>query len=174
MALLLIAGTIAQPSLAASKVELDARVKAAIKKLYEKEAAAEELAGRAAGMLVFPNIIKGGLGVAAEVGEGALLVDGKTTQYYRVTSISFGFLAGGQAKSEAILFMDPEALRGFVESDGWEVGVDGSIAVIEFGVGEKIDTHSIKDSIIAFVFSNKGLMYDLSLEGTKFWKIEKE
>ena len=71
------------------------------------------------------------------------------------------------------MFMTDGALRRFRESDGWEAGIDGSIAVVEFGVGKEIDTNSMRDPIIGFVFSNKGLMYNLSLEGSKFWKIEK-
>ena len=165
---------LAAPSQAASKLEIDTRVQATLEKLYEKQPAAKSLASRSAGMLVFPTIIKGGLGVGGEIGEGSLLINGEPQQYYRVTALSFGFQAGGQAKSEVIMFMTPEAMRGFRDSDGWEAGVDGSIAIVEFGIGKEIDTHSIKYSIIGFVSSNKGLMYDLSLEGTKFWKINKE
>ncbi len=157
----------------ASKVELDTRTQAVLNRLYQDQPEAAALAAKSAGILVFPRIIQGGVGVGGELGEGALLVGGTTTQYYRLTSLSFGFQLGGQAKSEVIMFMTNEALRQFSESDGWEAGVDGSIAVIEFGVGKEIDTHSIRDPIIAFVFDNKGLMYNLSLEGSKFWKIKK-
>lgn len=160
-------------SWAASKVELDARVSATLDRLYANQPEAKKLAAKAAGILVFPRILKGGVGVGGEIGEGALLQGVSTTQYYRVTSLSFGFQLGGQAKSEVLLFMTDEALRSFVEHDGWEAGVDGSIAVIEFGVGKEIDTNSIKDPVIAFLFNNKGLMYNLSLEGSKFWKIKK-
>ena len=68
-------------------------------------------------------------------------------------------------KSAGILVM-PRIIKG-------GAGVDGSIAVIEFGVGKEIDTNSIRDPKIAFVFDNKGLMYNLSLEGSKFWQISK-
>ncbi|MEM9620341.1 MAG: YSC84-related protein [Pseudomonadota bacterium] len=157
----------------ASKLEIDTRVAAVIDKLYAEQPAAASLGAKASGVLVFPRIIQGGVGVGGEVGEGALLVNGATSQYYRVTSLSFGFQLGGQAKSQIIMFMTDESLRQFVESDGWEAGVDGSVAVIEFGVGKEIDTNNIRDAIIAFIFDNKGLMYNLSLEGTKFWKIAK-
>lgn len=161
------------PAQAASKLELDTRVQGAMARLYEEQPAARDLGAKAVGILVFPRIIKGGIGVGGEVGEGALLVQGATQGYYRVTSLSVGFQLGGQAKTEVLMFMTDDALRHFVESDGWEAGVDGSVAVIEFGVGKAIDTNSIQDPIIAFLFDNKGLMYNLSLEGSKFWKIEK-
>ena len=71
------------------------------------------------------------------------------------------------------MFMTNGAYQDFINRDGWKAGVDGSIALVEFGAGKEIDTNSIRDPIIAFVFSNKGLMFNLSLEGSKFWKITK-
>lgn len=167
---LVFATTLAQ---AASKLELDTRSDATIADLYERQPAARTLGNQAAGMLVFPRIIKAGIGVGGEIGEGVLIVNGQKVDYYRITSLSVGFQFGGQAKSEVVMFMTPDALRHFRENDGWEAGVDGSIAVVEFGVGKEIDTNSIQNPIIGFIFSNKGLMYNLSLEGSKFWKINK-
>ena len=171
--LCLIAGFALPNAQAASKVELDARVNATLERLYADRSEARALGQKAAAILVFPNIIKGGVGVGGEVGEGAFLQGKSITQYYRVTSLSFGFQLGGQAKSQVIMFMTSEAARAFLEGDGWEAGVDGSIAIVEFGMGETFDTNSVQDPIIAFVFNNKGLMYNLSLEGSKFWKINK-
>ncbi|NOX49599.1 MAG: hypothetical protein GXP16_03565 [Gammaproteobacteria bacterium] len=158
---------------AASKLELDTKAKAVLQKLYSEQSAARQLGAKAAGILVFPRVIKAGMGIGGEIGEGVLLKGNTISQYYRVTALSIGFQLGGQAKSEVIMFMTQESLRQFVQGDGWEAGVDGSIAVIEFGVGREIDTNSIRNEIIAFIFDNKGLMYNLSLEGSKFWKINK-
>ncbi|MFU8816543.1 MAG: YSC84-related protein [Pseudomonadales bacterium] len=158
---------------AASKVEIDARVQGALTDLYQRSPAARELAGKASGMLVFPRVFKAGFGVGGEYGEGSLLVGGSPVQYYRVASASVGFQIGGQSRAQVMMFMTDEALRDFRSSNGWEAGVDGSIAVIEFGVGESLSTHSVTQPIIGFVFGNKGLMYNLSLEGTKYWKIDK-
>lgn len=157
----------------ASKTEIDARVKSAMQKLYVDSPESRELAGKAAGILVFPRVYKAGFGFGGKFGEGALLINNATAQYYRVASGSIGFQFGVQARSEVLMFMTAEALRAFRQSDGWEAGVDGSIAIVQFGVGESIDTHSGQDPIIGFVFGNKGLMYDLSLEGTKYWQTRK-
>jgi lipid-binding SYLF domain-containing protein len=156
-----------------SKLELDTRVSAALERLYAAQPEAQSLASKAVAIMVFPRIMKGGVGLGGELGEGAMLVNGETTQYYRLTSVSFGFQLGVQAKSEVILFMTQDSYQNFSNHDGWEAGVDGSIAVVEFGVGRAVDTNSIRDPIIAFIFGNKGLMYNLSLEGSKFWKIKK-
>ena len=52
-----------------------------------------------------------------------------------------------------------------------EAGVDGSVALVELGAGGSLDTSNIKDPIVGFVFGNKGLMYNLTLEGSKFTKL---
>ena len=78
---------------------------------------------------------------------------------------------GAQIKSQVILFMEPSALKSFRNSEGWKVGVDGSVAIANFGVGGEIDTKTLEQPVIGFIFSNKGLMYDLSLEGSKFTKL---
>ncbi len=176
MALLLSASAVALlpvSALAASRAEIDARVKGALEQLYQRSPAAQELAAKASGVLVFPNVIKAGFGLGGEFGEGSLLVNGAPVQYYRVASASLGFQIGGQSRSQVLMFMTAAALDGFRNSDGWEAGVDGSIALVEFGVGQDLSTYSGTEPIIGFVFGNKGLMYNLSLEGTKFWKITK-
>ena len=165
--------SLTQVASAASKEEIDARVRSALAALYENFSAGEELARGAKGILVFPRVVKAGFIAGGEYGEGALLVDGAAVQYYRLTALSVGFLAGGQAKNEVLMFMTDSALNSFRASEGWEAGVDGSVAIVEFGVGKDFTTNSARDPIIGFVYGNKGLMYDLSIEGTKFWKIDK-
>ena len=66
------------------------------------------------------------------------------------------------------------ALKKFRESEGWKVGVDGSVALVDIGVGKAVDTTNIKDPVIGFIFGQKGLMYNLTLEGSKFTKLDKK
>ena len=170
----LLAVLIAPTAQSASKVELDARVSATLERLQEHERASVELIQKASGILVFPRVLKAGFGLGGSTGEGSLLVNYQPVQYYRTTSLSVGLQIGGQASSEVVLFMTDDALERFRESDGWEAGVDGSIALITVGVGGDIDTHNLQSPIIGFIFGNQGLMYELSFEGSKFWKINKE
>lgn len=160
-------------SFAASKTEIDARVKEAIATFYETTSAGKELAEKANGMLVFPRVIKAGFGIGGEFGEGALLIDGQTVDYYSVAAASIGFQLGAQVKTEIILFMTELVLESFRHSGGWEVGVDASVAVATLGAGGEIGTNTAREPIIGFIFSNKGLMYDLSLAGSKITKISK-
>jgi len=158
---------------AASKEEIDAKVKAALVTFYKEVKSGRELVKKAAGMLVFPEVYKGGVVVGGEYGEGALIVSGKTVDYYSTVSASIGFQLGGQIKSQVILFMTRQALEQFRHSDGWKAGVDGSVAVVAVGAGGEVDTNTAKKPIIGFIFSNKGLMYNLTFEGSKFTKLNK-
>ena len=170
-ALLLLA---AVPATAASREELDASVREAIDALYKHSSAAKELAAKSVGMLVFPKVVKGGIGVGAEYGEGALLVGGQTAAYYNIASGSIGLQLGLQQKSQVILFMKQSELDKFRKSEGWKAGVDGSVALATLGAGGQIDTETSKKPIIGFIFSNKGLMYNLTFEGSKISKIDKK
>ena len=158
---------------AASKQEIDAEVRQAVQKFYAQTSAGEELAKKAAGMLVFPNVVKAGIGIGGEFGEGALLVKGKTVGYYNVAAASIGLQLGAQARSEVVLFMNDSVLSHFRGSEGWKAGVDGSVALATLGTGGAIDTETAKKPIIGFIFSNKGLMYNLTFEGSKITHIKK-
>jgi lipid-binding SYLF domain-containing protein len=154
--------------------ELNASVNACIERFYKQVAGGKELAGKAKGMLVLPDVIKAGLFVGGEYGEGALRVGGKTVAYYNSAAGSLGFQIGGEAKDIIILFMTDAALKQFQASKGWEVGVDGNVAVINVGGGDRVDFTKLNDPIVAFVFDVKGLMADVSLKGAKFTKIAKK
>ena len=160
-------------AIAASKTEIDIEVKQALKRFKKEVGASEEYTKLAKGMLVFPSIFKAGFGIGGEYGEGAMLVNGKAVQYYSTAAASIGFQLGAQTKTVIIIFTSSKALKKFRNNDGWEAGVDGSVALIELGAATTIDTSTIKDPIIAFVFNNKGLMYNLSLEGSKYSKIDR-
>jgi lipid-binding SYLF domain-containing protein len=135
---------------------------------------AEVFLNQAAGYLVFPRVIKAGLGVGGETGEGALRVGGKTIDYFRITSGSIGFQAGAQARSVVIAFMTQSSLEQFRNSNGWRVGIDGSVALIDIGAGKTIDSQNIRDPVVGFIFGSAGLMYNLTLEGTRFTRINRE
>ena len=158
---------------AAPKARLDARINAAIKDLYELTAAGKELGEKSAGMLVFPHVSKAGVGVGGERGNGALVINEKIVDYYTTTSASIGLQLGGQVRSQIILFMNEEALGNFRNSTGWEVGVDASVAIATLGAGGEIDTEVAKQAVIGFIFGNTGLMYNLTLEGSKISKKKK-
>ena len=69
--------------------------------------------------------------------------------------------------------MTEEALASFDRTNGWKVGVDGSVALITIGAGGSVDSDRIVNPIIGFIFDGKGLMYNLTLEGTKISRISR-
>lgn len=163
----------AAPANATSSAEIDAGVNHTLSRFTKEVAGAEAFLKSTKGALVFPKVYKAGVGIGGEYGEGALRIGGKTVDYYSTAAASIGFQLGGQVKSIIILFMQDEALKKFRESEGWKAGVDGSIALIDIGAGRELSTQTIKDPIVAFIFDQKGLMYNLTLEGSKFTKLKK-
>ena len=153
--------------------EIDVGVDVAIERFYKQVKGAKEFVKSSKGMLVMPNVIKGALIVGGEYGEGALRINGETVGYYNTISGSIGFQIGGQTKDIILLFMTDEVLKQFRASSGWEAGVDGNVALITIGAGERADTTTSKDPIVGFVFDAKGLIADISLKGAKFTKLNK-
>lgn len=156
---------------AASAGAIDADTNATLGRFYRHVEGSRRLVREAAGVLVFPTVIKAGVGIGGEYGEGALRIRGKIVGYYNTVSASFGFQLGAQARSVIILFMTDDALARFRDTDGWKVGVDGSVAVVTIGIGGSIDTDRITSPVIGFIFDGKGLMYNLTLEGSKISRI---
>lgn len=163
---------IATTSLAASKAQIDKRVAATVSEFDSLQAGNAKLLKKAAGVLVFPRITKGGAGLAAEHGEGALQVDGKTLGYYSIGAASVGLTLGLANHSEVILFMNQESLDKFTRSDGWSIGADAGVTVVSKGANGEYDSMTDDKPILAFGFAEKGLIADLSLDGTKISKMK--
>jgi lipid-binding SYLF domain-containing protein len=165
--LLAVALPFAPQSRAASGPEIDANVNATLNQFFVRVPYSRDLANKALAVLVFPTVVKAGFGIGGEYGEGELQIRGRNAGYYNIASASIGFQFGAQARSVIIMFMTPGALDQFRRTDGFKVGVDGSVAVITVGVGGAIDTNSVTKPVIGFIFDQKGLMYNLTLEGSK-------
>jgi len=170
---LLIAPTFSHVAQAATAKEIDVSVDVALDRFKNDVKGASEFLANAKGVLVIPNVIRVGFGLGGEYGEGALIVGGKTVDYYNTVAGSFGFQIGAQSKNIIIIFMEETALTKFRDSLGWRAGVDGSVALIDQGAGSSVDTDNLKHPIVGFVFGLKGLMVNLSLEGSKFTKLIK-
>jgi lipid-binding SYLF domain-containing protein len=161
------------PANAASAREIDADVDETLDRFFYNIRGAEELAYKAVGVLVFPSVVKAGFGFGGEYGEGALRIRGRTVDYYNTISASVGFQLGVQARSVIIMFMTPEALDQFRRTAGWKVGADASVAIVTLGAGGSIDTNKITSPVIGFILDPTGLMYNLTLEGSKISRIDR-
>jgi lipid-binding SYLF domain-containing protein len=161
-------------AVAATAKEINADANQTLESFVKQIPGARELANKAAGILIFPSVVKAGIGLGGEYGEGVLLINrGEVYGYYNLISASVGFQLGVQERSVIIMFMTNDALVGFQRRAGWKVGVDGSIAIITVGVGGGIDTDKVVSPVIGFILDPKGLMYNLTLEGSKISRIER-
>jgi lipid-binding SYLF domain-containing protein len=150
--------------------EINSEVNACLDRLYRQVPGSKELSAKAKGVLVMPGVIKAGLIVGGEYGQGAMRIDKKTAGYYNIVSASIGLQIGAEDKDIVILFMTDEAMDKFKNTQGWEAGVDANVAVVKMGAGNRVDFTKMYDPILAFVFDVKGLMADVSLKGAKFTK----
>ena len=171
--MMIVTGWLAGPASAASAKEIDTGADEAIKKFEHEVKGGKGFIDSSKGILVFPRVLKGGAGFGGEYGEGAFRIKGKTVDYYSMLQGSFGLQLGGEVKTVYLVFLDEGAMNRFHQGEGWKAGVDGSVSLVTLGAGGTIDTNTMKDPIVAFVLGQKGLMYNLSLEGTKFTKQKK-
>lgn len=105
VALTVAASGTAGTALAASAHQINRDVDRALGALYAAQPKARDLGKRAKAILVFPKIIKAGLIIGGQGGDGALRVGGKTVGYYNIAAASFGLQAGAQTFSYALFFM---------------------------------------------------------------------
>ncbi len=157
----------------ASAYEIDRDANIAVDLLIKEIEGSRLFLNQAYGYLVFPRVVKVGMGIGVETGEGVLKVSELNEDYYRITSGSLGFQVGAQAKAIVIAFMTEDMLNSFRNNPGWKVGVDGHITIIDKGLGATINTDNVLDPIVAFVFDSRGLMYSLTLEGSVFTMLDK-
>jgi lipid-binding SYLF domain-containing protein len=156
---------------AETATEIDREADAAISKLYSSTPKAEELSRVAKAVLIFPDVVKAGLMVGGQYGQGALRVGGQTVGYYNTTAASYGLQAGVQEFGYVMFFMTDETLQYLQDSSGWEIGVGPSIVVVDEGKARTLTTTTAKDEIYAFIFSQKGLMAGLGIQGSKITQI---
>jgi lipid-binding SYLF domain-containing protein len=151
--------------------EIDAAIESSLTRFTEEIQGGDSYLEGARGVLVIPRMWKAGVVLGFEFGEGALIVDDVKVQYYKALTTSLGIQVGVGSKDLIILFFDDTAMDNFLYSSGWEVGVDGAVALFPLGAAGAADTNTFKDAIVGFVFGQKGLIAGVSMEGTKFTKI---
>jgi lipid-binding SYLF domain-containing protein len=143
----------------------------ALHKLEDSNHRARFLAHHAKAILVFPSVLKAGFIFGGQTGNGVLLVHGRPEGFYNMTGGSWGLQLGGQDFSYALYFMTDSSLDYLRRSDGWSAGTGPSIVVVNKGAGAEANSTTITHDVYAFPFGQKGLMADLTLQGTKITRI---
>ena len=151
---------------AASGAEISRDASAALSRLYRTNKSAKILGAKARGVLVFPHMVKAGFMFGGQLGEGALIKGGRTAAYYNSVAASYGFQAGAQTFGYALFFMNQAALDQLDATSGFEIGVGPSVVLFDEGVGKSITSNTITSDVDAFIFSQKGLMAGLGVQGS--------
>ncbi|HEX4140461.1 MAG TPA: lipid-binding SYLF domain-containing protein [Candidatus Methylacidiphilales bacterium] len=155
------------PVRAATAYELKRDGRAALAEVRSESSKANIIADKAVAALVFPTVVKAGFILGGHGGDGVLLRNGKAIGYYNTSAVSYGLQAGVQKYSYVLFFMNDSAVDYLRRSDGWELGVGPSIVVVDAGTAKTMSTTTLKKDIYAFIFSQKGLMAGMGLQGTK-------
>lgn len=147
---------------------LNAECDEALQALYAEVNQARSIVADARGTVVFPNLTKAGFVVGAETGNGCLYENGEITSYFNKSGGSFGWQAGAQSTSQVLVLTSDEAMAKLKSFGGLDFGGNASATVVETGAGATVNTAELmSNEIIAFVFSERGLMAGATLEGTK-------
>jgi lipid-binding SYLF domain-containing protein len=157
---------------AGSNAELERDGKRALQTLYASNDAAKLLGKKAKAVLVFPHIVKAGFLIGGQIGDGVLLKNGRAAGFYNSVAASYGLQAGGQVFGYALFFMNDGALSYLSRSDGWEVGVGPSVVVVDQGMGKSMTSTTLTQDVYAFIFSQKGLMAGMGIQGSKITRID--
>jgi lipid-binding SYLF domain-containing protein len=154
----------------AGAATIDRRVQNALTFMYGNYPETVQLRDKAVAKLVMPMVGQAGFIVGGSYGEGALLIDDVTVDYYSATQGSIGFQIGAQQFAYVIFFLTPEALRQFRTSPGWSGGATAELTGGDQGVGISASTLT-QNTSVAFLFARQGLMAGATIQGTKFTRI---
>jgi lipid-binding SYLF domain-containing protein len=164
---------VVQSAHAATAAQLNADGQAALNRLYAQSARATKFGKTAYAILVFPKIVKAGLVIGGQGGEGVLFIHGRPAGYYKIGAASYGLQAGAQSFSYALFLMNEKAVTYLSRHDGWSIGSGPSVVVIDQGKAMSNTTTTLKKDVIAFPFGQRGLMAGIGLEGSKIKPIRK-
>jgi lipid-binding SYLF domain-containing protein len=156
---------------AASAGQIDADATRALQRLYSEQSSARRLGARARAILIFPKIIKAGLLIGGQGGDGVLRIGGKTAGYYNIGAASFGLQAGAQRFGYVMFFMTDVSLKYLQDSDGWAIGSGPSVVVIDKGAAASLTSTTLTQDVYAVPFGQRGLMAGIGLEGSKITHI---
>lgn len=124
----------------------------------------ENLFEHSAGYVIFPNVGKGGAGVGAAAGKGAVHEKGVLVGTAQMTQVTVGAQAGGQAYREIIFFENQEALDRFMHD---KVEFSGQASAIAVKSGASANAN-YRDGVVVFSQEKGGLMLEASIGGQKF------
>jgi lipid-binding SYLF domain-containing protein len=156
---------------AMTAAQINAEVAGTLAQFRKDVPNANEYLKEAKAVLVIPNVKKVGFVVAGQWGTGALQIGGRNVEYYTMNAGSYGFQAGAQKSNFVFIFFTKDALNKFRNGEGFTVGAESGLTVVDNAVGMSADTLKNQNAVAGFVFGKEGLMGGWSAKGTKFSRI---
>jgi len=149
--------------------EIDARAQATLNDLLQGIEGASGLYDRSAGYAVFTAMKAGGFFVTGGRGTGVAIdkASGQHT-YMRLGTGGLGFGLGAQRYDLVILFETTAQLERFIQG-GWDASASAQAAAGSDGVAV---SSSFVDGVAFFQMTNRGLMAQADITGTRFWPID--
>ena len=130
---------------------------------------AQILLRRARGVMIVPNLLKGGFFVGGEGGQGVILARGHEgwgqPAFYVIGAASFGLQIGAEAAEVILFFMTEKGLNGVLNND-FKIGAQAGITVVTLGsnVEGALSGPNVPD-IVAWS-SASGLYGGLTVDGS--------
>lgn len=148
---------------------------------FEKSGALAPYFANSYGCAVFPTIGKGGFGIGGAHGAGWVFKNGALTGISKMSQLTIGFQAGGQAYSEIIFFENETAYTQFTGGN-FEFGAQASAVALTIGANASASTaggasagagsaqskSTYTNGMAVFTLAKGGLMYEASLGGQKY------
>ncbi len=123
---------------------------------------------RAAGVLVFPSVLKGGFIIGAEGGRGVLAArQGGVWSYpafYHLAGASIGLQIGGQISQVMMVIMHEQALKRILENN-IELGAGASVAIGPIGKEIGAGSSGQFEADVYTFASTQGLYAGMNFEG---------
>lgn len=123
----------------------------------------EKRFSQAHGYVIFPNVGKGGLGVGGAAGNGVVYEGGAEIGMAKLTQVSIGLQAGGQAFREVIFFENKAAMERFKDN---KFEVAAQVSAVAATEGASADA-KYTEGVMVFTMQKGGLMYQASVGGQK-------
>lgn len=167
--LLILSVMLTSLSFADTEEEMNRDADKALAKFFKEVKGAEKFLTNAKGYIVFKDIKEVGFFMGGKYGEGVLRVGNVTKGYLSITSASVGFQMGVQKYSMVVAITSDAILKELLKDDNsWESDLDANIALAKWNAEEERDDTDMGSSLVGFVFNSKGMMGNVTFEGTHF------
>lgn len=124
-----------------------------------------EISRKSIAQIVFPKVIKAGLFVGANYGEGFLIKDGQVIKLVDLKGGNVGFQIGAQSYSQVTYVLSEARYQEILQSN--RMSLNGSVSYGLRGQlqNSRLSSDAFKSDLFTVVFNETGTVYGASFEG---------